>query len=127
MKTREEKIEEFLNELDFDINILDYISAEEIESVEDIEDYLTDNNIFQQEGEIIYYSNAISFLNKYDNSLQESLSLAKGMGLSIESLNSEILASLLKEEMLRDEFAEVRDEIDDFLFDVEDDEEEEEE
>jgi hypothetical protein len=90
MKTREEKIEEFLNELDFDINILDYISAEEIESVEDIEDYLTDNNIFQQEGEIIYYSNAISFLNKYDNSLQESLSLAKGMGLSIESLNSEI-------------------------------------
>jgi hypothetical protein len=29
--------------------------------------------------------------------------------------------------MLRDEFAEVRDEIDDFLFDVEDDEEEEEE
>lgn len=45
--------------------------------------------------DIIYYSNAIEYLSEHDCSLRDSLELASDLGYDAESLNSEILATLL--------------------------------
>ena len=60
---------------------------------EQIHEYFQENNLLDQE--IIYYSNAIEFLKKHDQSLSDSLELAKDQGYTIENINSELLASLL--------------------------------
>lgn len=73
---------------------------------EQIQDYFQENDLLDQE--IIYYANAIEFLKKHDQSLQESLELAKEYGFTIENINSELLASLLATEHAKEEF-------DDFL------------
>ena len=44
--------------------------------------------------EIIYYSNAMKYLQENDCSLSESLDLANQMGFTLENINSETLASL---------------------------------
>lgn len=73
---------------------------------EQIQDYFQENNLLDQE--IIYYSNAIEFLKRHDQSLQESLEIAKEYGYTIENIHSELLASLLANKHAQEEF-------DDFL------------
>lgn len=73
---------------------------------EQIQEYFQENNLLDQE--IIYYANAIEFLKKHDQSLSQSLELAKDCGYTIENINSELLASLLATEHAKEEF-------DDFL------------
>ena len=53
--------------------------------------------------EVIYYHKAMEFLSEHDPSLNQSLALAHEFGCSHENLNSELLASLLASEMLREE------------------------
>ncbi|CAB4150323.1 hypothetical protein UFOVP571_24 [uncultured Caudovirales phage] len=69
-----------------------------------IQEYFQENNLLDQE--IIYYSNAVEFLKKHDQSLKESLGLAMGHGYTIENINSELLASLLASEHAQEEFSE---------------------
>jgi len=126
MKTRNEKVSEFLNNLSIDIDLQYYNNTEEFQSFEEIENYLNDNGIFNQEGEVIYYSNAIEYLKENDPSLNESLSIAAELGFSPENLNSEVLASLLKSQNLSVEFQELETEITDFFNELEEEEEEEE-
>lgn len=73
---------------------------------EQIQEHFQDNNLLDQE--IIYHANAIEFLKRHDQSLQQSLQLAKEYGYTIENINSEILASLLSTSYAQEEF-------DDFL------------
>lgn len=73
---------------------------------EQIQDYFQDNNLLDQE--IIYYANAIEFLKRHDQSLQQSIELANVNDYTIENINSELLASLLATEHAKEEF-------DDFL------------
>lgn len=61
--------------------------------------------------EIIYFTTAIEFLSENDNSLKDSLSLAEDMGFTPKSLNSEILASILASNMLRETFFKYEDRI----------------
>jgi len=123
--TRTEKIEAFLSELKTEIDVLSMVDVDNIESYDDVCYQIQENGGFDEE--IIYYANAIEYLAKNDPSLQESCSLAAEMGFATENLNSELLASLLYSQEIRNEFEELRDEIEDFLSEVEDDEEEEEE
>lgn len=55
------------------------------------------------EEEIIYYSRAMEYLMENDTSLQESISLAADMGYETKALNSELLATLLFQQNLREE------------------------
>jgi len=112
---REEKIEQFLNGLDCQIDILNYVEAENVNSFDDISEQLEDVGAFDQEGEIIYYARAMEFLTANDTSLNRSMEIAAEMGLSTEYLNSEVLASLLNSQMIREEFYELEDEINDFF------------
>jgi hypothetical protein len=69
--------------------------------------------------EVIYYSKAIDYLAKNDNSLRESIDIALEYGLSLENINSELLASLLASRKLEELLHEYRDEIDEILGDCE--------
>jgi len=65
--------------------------------------------------EIIYYSKAMKFLSENDNSLTYSLNLASELGYTINNLNSELLATLLHQQYLHDEFSEYWRDIQNFM------------
>ena len=119
------KIEAFLNLLDAKIEINDklinYVDIDEIDNDDafsSIYDMIDENGGFNCE--VIYYSNAIKYLQENDASLMESLEIASDLGYEVKNLNSEILASLLKSQNVRDEFIELRDEINNFFESLED-------
>lgn len=118
MKTAlKNQIELFLKSLEIDnLEIMDYIDIQEI--------YLSNafdsiyGQIDNQGGfniEIIYYSNAIQFLLENDNSLNESLNLASELGYKMENINSELLASLLASEKVRNDFYQLENKINTFF------------
>ena len=76
--------------------------------------------------DIIYYSNAIDFLQKHDPSLTDSLDLARDYGYDIGSLNSEVLATLLNEQFMRQEWYDMRDDVESIIDDIEDEYDDEE-
>ena len=123
--TRNEKIETFFAELDKVIdlndNLINYIDIESIDATSafnSIYDMIEENDGFNCE--VIYYSNAIKYLQENDPSLKESFEIASELGYETKNLNSEILASLLKSQNVRDEFLELRDEINEFFESLED-------
>ena len=124
-QTRNEKIETFFAELDkrIDINdnLINYVDIDAIDNDDaftSIYEMIEENYGFNIE--IIYYSNAIKYLQENDPSLRESLEIAAELGYEVKNLNSEVLASLLKSQNVRDEFLEFRDEINDFFQELED-------
>ena len=125
---RTEKIEAFLNSLDAKIeindNLINYVDIEEIEisdAFNSIYDMVQDNNGFDID--IIYYSNAIKYLQENDASLMESLEIAEEYGYELKNLNSEVLASLLASRNSQESFYDVRDEIEEFFAELEEEEE----
>lgn len=107
MKTAQaEKIVNILNEIGIGISVDD---IKDIDTIDELEEYLEDNNLFDVE--IIYYTRAMNYLMDHDFSLQQSLELANDMGYSLDQLSSEILASLLASKNARDDFYDKRDEI----------------
>jgi intracellular sulfur oxidation DsrE/DsrF family protein len=125
MKTRIEKIEEFLKGLTTEVDILNCVDLENVNSYDDIYNQVNDNNGFDIE--IIYYSNAMEYLSNNDNSLRESIEIADGMGFELKSINSELLASLLASQNAREEFTELESEITEFFENLDEEEEDEEE
>ena len=124
-QTRTEKIEAFFAELDKQIdlndNIINYIDIDEIDNDDafaSIYEMIEENDGFNCE--VIYYNNAIKYLQENDPSLSESLEIAADYGYEIKNLNSEILASILKSQNVRDEFLDFRDEINEFFQSLED-------
>lgn len=120
MKNRNEQIQDFINSLDgkTDIDIVYYCSTQDIESQEDIYEAIEENGGF--DGEIIYYSNAIKYLAENDPSLNESMSLAYEYGYEAKNINSELLASLLYSQELRDQYSSIESKIEDFFNSLED-------
>ena len=113
-QTKNDKLIEYLNTLDLDIDFDSYISDDdEITNFDDLQAILDDNNALCVD--IIYYSNAMKFLSENDNSLNESFNLASDLGYDIKNLNSEKLASLLATELLRNDFYLYENEINDFI------------
>ena len=123
-QTKTEKIETFFAELDQQIelndNIINYIDIDAIDNdaFNSIYDMIEENDGFNCD--VIYYSNAIKYLQENDPSLNESLEIASELGYEVNNLNSEILASLLKSQNARDEFLDFRDEINEFFQGLED-------
>ena len=124
-QTRTEKIETFFAELDQQIelndNIINYVDIDEIDNNDafnSIYEMIEESDGFNCD--VIYYSNAIKYLQENDPSLRESLEIAAELGYEAKYLSSEILASLLKSQNVRDEFLELRDEINEFFQELED-------
>lgn len=104
--------------------VIDYLEAN-CGGVEEWCDYLDDYEFHEYHTcEVIYYANAIEFLQKHDTSLQHSLELAGDLGYEANNLDSEILASLLKTDLAHDTFnnfiQDAKDSIERYLDDLED-------
>jgi len=84
------------------LDYTDYETADDL--IEGVEELIS-------EEEIIYYSNAIKYLSEYDASLQESLSIAHDFGYGLNNINSEILATILYQQNLREELYRLRSDI----------------
>ena len=115
--TLKNKIETFLKSLNIDnLEITDFIDIENIDlnnPIESIYDQIDDNGGFNID--IIYYSNAIQYLQKNDPSLNESLNLAAELCYEVKNLNSEILASLLASQNVRNDFYDAESKISNFF------------
>lgn len=114
----------FFSELNFEEEVNDYITwkdytVEELVKLRynDIESELNDTDFFNSE--IIGCSQAMTLLIMHDTSLTRSVSKAVELGYTLEKINSELLATLLSEEIMREEFEEHKDKIDDFFSDLE--------
>ena len=125
MRTKNERIEDFLNGLEIEsLDVMDYVNIDDIDfsnAYQSIYEMIDDEGGFNVD--IIYYSNAIDYLAKNDPSLDESLELADEFGFELSKLNSEVLASLLASEKCRDDFSALETDIEEFFneLNVEDD------
>ena len=99
-----------LNELSSNLYLSDYY-IKGIEIDEFMEQAL--EGVYSQE--IIYYYKAMEYLKENDNSLNLSLEIAGELGFDTYSLNSELLATLLYQDNLRNELYNLQDEIDQIL------------
>ena len=109
------KLERFLklvsaNNLDIDVQYL-YNENEEFNELEE--------NVMQyiQKSEIIYYSKAMAYLSDNDNSLCESLEIASEMGITTQNLNSELLATLLYQQNLTNQWYEISEQVEEIFND----------
>ena len=118
-------IENFLSGLMTDIDILNLINLEDInfsDPYNSIYEMIDENNGFDME--VIYYASAMEYLMENDNSLRESLEIAHELGYTADKINSELLASLLKSQNERENFAKLESEINDFFSGLEEEEDE---
>ena len=118
-------IENFLSGLNTEIDILNLINLEDInfsDPYNSIYEMIDENDGFYQE--VIYYASAMEYLMENDNSLRESLEIAHELGYTADKINSELLASLLKSQNERENFAELESEINDFFSGLEEEEDE---
>ena len=107
---------EYFDTLSLDESINDYIGLDNMDNITDFEslyEELEENGFFNQE--VIYYASAMKILLENDPSLMESMNLASDMGFDCKNLNSEILASILVSEQLREQFNEFQSDIEDFF------------
>lgn len=115
-KVMRTKIENFLSELNTEIDVLNFVDIDNIDynnAFDSIREMIEDNNGFDIE--IIYYSKAMDYLRENDPSLQESLEIAYDNGYELKNINSELLASLLASENVQSEFYDLESEINDFF------------
>lgn len=119
---------EFINEkekeFDFQDTVASYIDYEELQEAIDndtIYDFLNDLNDDRKftDTEIIYYSNAIKYLQENDPSMQEAIEIASDYWYETKNLNSELLASLLATRNNEEDYSSFVDEVVEFLNDLE--------
>ena len=110
-----ETIEQFLHEIETEIDLLN--CYEEDMSFSDFEESVMEYILSE---EIIYYSDAMDYLMEHDSSLIRSFILAEDSGYTIRDLNSELLATLLYQENLRNEWYELSEEIEEYFEEYED-------
>lgn len=112
-----EQIKTFLDSIEIDnVNIMDFVNIDEIDTdnaAESIFEMVNDNGGFNVE--IIYYSNAIEYLKRYDNCLTESITIANDNGYNLEDINSELLASLLASQNAMCDYWDYQNEINEFF------------
>lgn len=98
-----------------------FIENSEATCFDELKDYINDQNGFNVD--MIYYGSCMEYLSENDPSLQESLQLANDIGFTPDRLTSEILASLLASEKLKEDFDKCEDEINCYYEDLEEEEE----
>ena len=114
---RIEKLKAYIKENTEYLNAIDFVYAvknEDYSNIDELSEIILENYIYTEE--VIYYSRAMEFLKENDPSMQVSLWLASDIGYDCENLNSELLATLLLQEFLLEEWNENLNEIEEILF-----------
>ncbi len=65
--------------------------------------------------EVIYYYEAIKYLMREDVSLSDSLEIASEYGYTTEQLNSELLATLLYQQKLTEQWYEIEEQVEELF------------
>jgi len=119
------KIKHYLDSLEFDDwCVSDYFSPDDYEDInfDDayryIIDYIEDCGGFDPTGAVVYYSKAMEFLQRNDPTLTLSLRLAEDMGYNMLDVDSEILASILKMNMIQNMLYDRADDITAFFYEI---------
>ena len=107
-----ERLKELVKDNNLDID-MDYI----YDKNKDFDQLNEDVIQYIHESEIIYYSKAMAYLSDNDNSLYESLEIAKEYGYTIENLNSELLATLLYQQNFTNEWYNISEQVEQILND----------
>ena len=107
-----ERLKELVKDNNLDID-MDYI----YDKNKDFDQLNEDVIQYIHESEIIYYSKAMAYLSDNDNSLYESLEIAKEYGYTIENLNSELLATLLYQQNFTNEWYNISEQVEEILND----------
>lgn len=99
-------------------NIIDESDFKKAIKQKKVKEYLQGINEEWQltDKQVIFYSTAIDYLKENDPSLKISLELAKDCWFSLDSLNSELLASLLATDNAKDDYETFISEIIDFIW-----------
>jgi chitinase len=118
------RLEEILKDMfkGSDLNPIEFLQEKElIEAVEEFETsesfdglriFLEESRGFIIDNDIIYYSEAMKYLREHDPSLQTSIGMLIDMGYeSLEDINSELLASVLYQSNLRDDFEQLMNDV----------------
>ena len=85
-----------------------------------LDDFLESVTESIHETEVIYYSKAMKILSEYDNSLTESIEIACELEFELANINSELLATLILQKRMFEEFAYITDEIEGLFMDAQD-------
>ena len=101
LKQNEYNLQNLIKYIDFyDV----FYQGKEFENKEDFKEEVIENYIYTTE--IIYYSNALKYLEENDPGLQESLGIARDFGYTCNKINSELLATLHLQSILQEELQE---------------------
>ena len=79
--------------------------GEDITSEDELLDFVSENHINTHE--IIYYHKALDFLKENDSSLSSSMGIASELCYEIDSITSELLATLLFQQLASEELHEL--------------------
>ncbi len=91
--TKQETLQEIFNTDELGILTLYKVDDELFDTYDEAVEYC-----YQQE--IIYYHTAMEYLTANDTSLKESLEIASELCLEVDSLSSEVLATILYQQKL---------------------------
>jgi hypothetical protein len=80
---------------------------------DELMNWLEDGYCFQCD--TIYYSDAMKYLKENDASLNKSIELANNAGYDLSSINSTLLADLLREHEIREDFYKCKNQIDEIF------------
>ena len=112
MTEKEESVIDKIQDLIDDTDDLSSISFDmdesDISSADDVVNYIEDRI---NEIEVIYYNNALKILSETDPSLQISMGYADDLGYRCKDINSELLATILCQELAREDLNNIRDDI----------------
>ena len=98
------------NKFDIDLAYL-YCDEDDFDEFNDkVLEAVSDENI-------IYYSEAIKYLAREDASLSDSLDIASEYGYTTQQLNSELLATLLYQQRLNEQWYEISEQVEELFND----------
>mgnify|MGYP003651442233 FL=1 len=104
------KLQKLAEDNQFDIDLANLYYNED--NFNDFCDKVNDS-IMQEE--IIYYYEAMKYLIREDASLSQSLEIASEFGYTTENLNSELLATLLYQQNLTNQWYEISEQVEEIF------------
>ena len=110
-KEQKDLLDELYKDLDIDISY--DMENDKPDNMDDLREMLQERI---SEIEVIYYSNAMDYLRENDASLTESLGLAHDFGYTADKINSELLATILKQENAREEIGSYDDRLEELFY-----------
>ena len=111
------KLQQICEDNQFDIDLANLYYKDDI-----FPDFCDKVNDAIMHEDIIYYYKAMEYLKENDASLSDSLDIASEYGYTTQQLNSELLATLLYQQKLTDQWYEIEEQVKKMFFDNEEEE-----